>query len=206
MNTSILKLSLLMFAWGVVASLAGHFQFLSHVPPRMAPLLIGGLTVLASFALRRVAWLRDAVATIGLRGLIATHVARFLGIVFLWYHAQGRLPEAFAMRAGWGDIGVATGAVALLLWPAGRSFDRAVFVWNILGALDLFVAVGTAGWLNLMQPGAMREIAQFPLTLVPLWLVPVMLSTHLLMLTGGVRRVEPAGSARIDSTRRAIVT
>ncbi len=73
--------------------------------------------------------------------------------------------------------------------PEGVGFRRALFGWNILGALDLLVAVGTAGWLNVVRPGSMIELSLLPLTLVPLWIVPVLLSTHLVMLPGAFDRV-----------------
>lgn len=182
MNSSVYRLMLLMIAWGAAASLAGYFQLLAHLSPRVVPLLIAGLSVSFSVALRRASWLRSAVASLGVRGLIAPHLGRFLGVAFLWLHAQGRLPAEFAHRAGWGDIATAAGAVILLVLPDGVGFRRALLAWNIFGALDLLVAVGTAGWLNVVRPGSMFEIAKFPLTLVPLWLVPVFLSGHLLML------------------------
>jgi hypothetical protein len=184
MNSSTYRLILLMIAWGCAASLAGYFQLLAHLPPGVVPLLIAGLTVSFSVALRRVASFRATIAMLGVRGQVAPHLVRFIGVAFLWLHAQGRLPAEFAYRAGWGDIATAAGAVALLAWPDGVGFRRALFAWNIFGALDLFVAVGTGGWLNVVRPGSMIEIARFPLTLVPLWLVPVMLSGHLLMLQG----------------------
>jgi hypothetical protein len=182
MNSSISRLVGLMIAWGVAASLAGYFQLLFHLPPAAVPLLVTGLTVGFSIALRRVEWLRTARSVLGTRGLVAPHLIRFVGAVFLWLHAQGRLPAEFAYPAGWGDILVAAGAAILLLRPAGSNFRRALLVWNVLGAVDLLVALGTAGWLNSVRPGSMIEMAGFPLTLIPLWLVPVMLSTHLLMI------------------------
>jgi hypothetical protein len=57
-----------------------------------------------------------------------------------------------------------------------------LFGWNLLGAADLFVAVGTAGWLNATRPGSMIEMATLPLTLIPLWVVPVLLTSHLYLL------------------------
>jgi fatty acid desaturase len=72
--------------------------------------------------------------------------------------------------------------LVLLFWPEGKGFGRAVFWWNIIGAADLLLAVGTGGWLNLTRPGSIIELAGLPLTLVPLWLVPVLLSSHLYLL------------------------
>ena len=44
------------------------------------------------------------------------------------------------------------------------------------------MAVGTAAWLTLTRPGSMVEITELPLTLIPLWAVPVLLSSHILLL------------------------
>jgi hypothetical protein len=88
-------------------------------------------------------------------------------------------PAEFAHRAGWGDIAAAGGALVLLFWPEGAGFRRALLGWNIFGAADLLLAFGTAGWMNLTRPGAMIEMSGLPLTLVPLWLVPVLLSSHI---------------------------
>ena len=182
MNSSLYRLFGLMALWGVMASLAGYFKLFIHLPAFAVPVLVAALTVAFSLALRRVDWLRKATATLGARGLVAPHVVRFVGGLFLWLQAQGRLPAEFAQAAGWGDIAVAVGAVALLVWPERRGFQRALVSWNVLGALDLLIAIGIGGWLNVVCPGSMIELAGFPLTLVPLWLVPILLSSHLLML------------------------
>jgi hypothetical protein len=182
MNSSLYRLFGLMALWGVAASFAGYFELFIHLPTFAVPVLVAALTVAFSLALRRVGWLRDATATLGARGLMAPHVVRFVGGSFLWLQAQGRLPAEFAQAAGWGDIAVAVGAMVLIVWPEGRGFQRALIVWNVLGALDLLIAIGIGGWLNATRPSSMIEMAGFPLTLVPLWLVPVLLSSHLLML------------------------
>ncbi|MEO5959525.1 MAG: hypothetical protein ABIR80_10435, partial [Opitutaceae bacterium] len=108
---------------------------------------------------------------------------------FLWLHTQGRLPAEFAHRAGWGDIVAAAGALALLgVRERERPwFRRALVTWNIFGAADLLMAVGTGGWLNTVRPGSMIELASLPLTLVPLFLVPVMLASHVFLLRGGMQ-------------------
>lgn len=180
MNTPLARLSFILLGWALAASVAGRFQFLFFLPPWAVPLLVAGLTIGLTLLLNR--WLRPAVAELGVRRIVAVHLIRFVGAAFLWMQLQGRLPAEFAHRAGWGDIATAIGAGILLLWPAGRTFNRLLFAWNIFGALDLVVALGTAGWLNVTQPGSMIEASRFPLTLVPLFGVPVLLSTHWLML------------------------
>jgi hypothetical protein len=179
MNPSNRRLVLFLLLWGAAAVVAGSLHLLVHLPAPAVPLLVAGLTIGFSVGLSRVSWLRDAAATVGVRAILAAHLIRFVGIYFLWLHTQGRLPVEFAQRAGWGDIAAAAGALILLFWPEGKGFGRAVFWWNIIGAADLLLAVGTGGWLNLTRPGSMIELAGLPLTLVPLWLVPVLLSSHI---------------------------
>jgi hypothetical protein len=125
---------------------------------------------------------------LGVRLLVAFHVARFIGAFFLWAHAQGQLPATFAYRAGVGDIVVAVGALLLLQMGPGRSFRRGLLIWNVLGVLDLFMALGTAISLNLTQPGVMSGMATLPWALIPLMLVPMMLATHAKMLVWLWRR------------------
>lgn len=187
-----MKFFALLALWGVAAALAGKFGLLGHLPPRLAPVLIAGLTVSFSLALARIPWLRTAVDLFSVRQMIGSHVPRFVGGYFLWLYHEGRLPAEFAQRAGWGDIAAAAGALVLLFWPEGKGFRRALFGWNALAMLDLFVAVGTAGWLNGVRPGSMAEIGQFPLALIPLWLVPVFLSNHIVLFRRG--REWPRGS------------
>ena len=92
------------------------------------------------------------------------------------------MPVEFAYRAGWGDILAATGALMLLPWKDGPWFRRALSLWNVIGLVDLLLAVGTGAWLNATRPGSMIEIVTLPLALVLLWFVPVLLSSHLVLL------------------------
>jgi hypothetical protein len=176
------RLLLLLAGWGLAATVAGAGHLLLHLPPVGVQFLIAGLTIGFSVALARVGWLQAAAAALSVRTILAIHLIRFIGIYFLWLHGQGRLPVEFAERAGWGDIGAAAAALGLLCWPEGPGFRRALFWWNILGAADLFFAVGTAGWLNLTRPGSMIELTGLPLTLIPLWAVPLLLSSHIYLL------------------------
>ncbi len=195
MHSSARKLFLVLAVWGLLASLAGACHLLAHLPPVGAPLLIAGLTLGFSVALARAGGLKAAAVALGVRAILAVHLVRFVGIYFLWLQVQGRLPVEFAQRAGWGDIVAAVGALGLLFWHEGAGFRRGLFWWNLVAAADLFVAVGTAGWLNLTRPGSMVEITGLPLALIPLWVVPVLLSSHIYLLRQHAcahRATEPA--------------
>ena len=182
MKPSPLRPVLLLLLWSAAATVAGAFHLFAHLPPFAIPALIAGLTIGFSLALVRVPWLREAAASIGALPILAAHLVRFVGFYFLWLHGQGRLPVEFAQRAGWGDIAAAGGALALLFWPEGKEFRRALFWWNIIGALDLLLAVGTAAWLNFTRPGSMNELSSLPLSYVPLLLVPLLLPSHIHLL------------------------
>jgi hypothetical protein len=78
-------------------------------------------------------------------------------------------------------------------FAAGRWF----VVWNLLGILDLVVAVSIAGLDSTFATGAPGEItvtpmAQMPLVLVPAFLVPLFLMLH---LTAGAIAPVPTISA-----------
>jgi hypothetical protein len=169
---------ILLAAWGLAAGAAGRVHLLFHLPPYVVPVLIASLTVGFTLAVSRVGWISETVRKISIRQLLAVHVGRFIGFYFVWLYAQGRLPAEFAHRAGWGDVMAAAGALILLFWPEGTGFKRALWLWNAIGLADLLVAVGTAGWLNLTRPGSMIELAGLPLSLVPLWGVPIYMTSH----------------------------
>jgi hypothetical protein len=181
MKTSPLPLVLLLAVWGGAVATAGSVHLLAHLPPVAVPLLVGGLTIAFGWAVGKPGGLRDAVAGLSLRQILAANVLRFLGFLFLWLSLQGRLPAEFADRAGWGDVAVAAGALGLLFLPAGPLFRRGLWFWNLLGLADLVVAVGTAGWLNVARPGSMIAMASLPMVLVPLWLVPAYLIGHVII-------------------------
>jgi hypothetical protein len=175
---SLPRFLILLAVWGLAAVAAGSVHLLLHLPPYAVPVVVAGLTAGFTLAVLRVGWISETVREISSRTLLAFHLIRFVGVYFLWLHAQGRLPAEFAHRAGWGDVIAAAGALVLLFWPEGSGFRRALWLWNAVGLADLFVAVGTAGWLNLTRPGSMIEVAGLPLTLVPLWGVPILMASH----------------------------
>lgn len=178
MKTPARRLLILLSAWALAAGVAGGFQLIAHLPAPAVPLLVASLSIGASVAAGRVGWLKEAIRGMGVREILAAHSIRFVGFYFLWLYSQGRMPAEFAQRAGWGDVAAATGALGLLFWPESAGFRRALFVWNIVGLLDLFLALGTGAWVNVARPGSMIEIAGLPLALVPLMLVPVLIASH----------------------------
>ena len=102
--------------------------------------------------------------------------------------AAGQVPALFAIPAGIGDMLVG----ATSFWVA-RKFDepggrRRAIVFNVLGLTDLIVAV-TLGVTTNPGPAqlffttpAATMLTQFPLTLVPTFLVPLAATLHVISL------------------------
>jgi hypothetical protein len=120
--------------------------------------------------------------------LIRLHVWRVEGIVFLILMLLRQMPPLWAIPAGMGDILVGTTA----LWVA-RDVDtvhgrRRAILWNLLGMLDLIVAVALGVMTN---PGPAQIfhttptselVTYFPLALVPTFLVPLAFTLHVVSL------------------------
>jgi hypothetical protein len=172
----------LVSAWGFAAFVAGAFHAQAKVPPLGLPFLIGVPTVALALGALGTGWVGAGLRALGLPALLLFNVFRFVGFYFIWLQAHGRLPAEFAERAGWGDVVVAAGAVLLLLMPRVRASRGAFLAWNLIGLIDLLIAVGPAAWLSATRPGSMAEITGLPLALIPLWLVPLYLASHVFMM------------------------
>jgi hypothetical protein len=118
--------------------------------------------------------------------LALPHTLRVVGVVFLIVMAMGHLPAAFALPAGLGDIaiGVAAPFVARRL---ARGKGRAGAVrFNVLGILDLAVAVSIAFLLGPFGPfevtPSTAPLRLLPLALIPTTAVPLAIALHIVSL------------------------
>ncbi len=168
-------------AWLGIVLLAGATGFFVRLPFPGAQVIILGLAVATIVAGLTVPGLRAWIDGLPLRALIGFNVFRIMGFVFLAYAARGQLAQVFADRAGWGDIAV--GALALVLVAAGEprtALHRGlIYAWNALGTIDLATAVATATVVTIrgVTPGV-QPVLSLPLVLIPAFLVPIYLATH----------------------------
>jgi len=119
---------------------------------------------------------------------------------FIALYAYGVLPGLFAWPAGLGDMAI--GATAPLVVLALRrqpafAVGRLFRVWNLLGILDLVVAVSLGALSSVLGIGISAGITTFPmgelpLVLVPTFLVPLFVMLHLASLLQA-RRLFVAG-------------
>jgi hypothetical protein len=130
---------------------------------------------------------RSALLGIPLPTLVGLNITRVFGFFFVLLAWSGRLDGPFPQSAGWGDVitGVLAVAVIRLSTQSSAISDRAIWIWNAFGALDLFAAIvlgvtSTNGApLQLIHAGAGSAAVQvLPWALIPTVLVPFYLITH----------------------------
>lgn len=109
-------------------------------------------------------------------------------------YRQGELPYAFAVPGGWGDITIAVLASFLILSGAASGRRRLVFVlWNVVGLIDILFVVATAIRLALTDPLSMAALLRFPLSLLPTFVVPLVIAIHIVLF---VRLKKPSDEPR----------
>ena len=185
--------------------------FLSPLIPLFAALgpALALLAILLSPSVRRV------VAAASLPAMIGLQFYRTIGVVFLILLGLGQVPAHFALPAGWGDIAIGAAAplVALALMRRIPGARALAIGWNVLGLLDLVVAVGMGTGLlaTLLAPGPGARVppvpvmGAFPMILVPAFVVPVSVVLHLLALGRLVREPQP-GSSRLGGADAGALT
>ena len=152
--------------------------------PFVVPILLYLFVSLTSRAFRHF------VRSIDLVTITALQFYRVLGVAMLVLSSRNLLPAVFALPAGWGDIAIGvTAPLAALALASGTSSGRVVFlIWNVLGMLDLIVAVGLGilaariSFGPLAGTGSASVMTVFPMSLIPTFLVPLSFILHLIGL------------------------
>ena len=128
--------------------------------------------------------LRAWIDTVDLRALVLYHTVRFVGIAFLILYAQGKLPYAFAVPGGWGDIVIAVLAIGVAMTSLPIKDRRqwwCVMIWNVLGLIDILMVIGTGLRIGLSDMSQMVALTAFPLSMLPLFIVPLIITTHVVI-------------------------
>jgi hypothetical protein len=123
--------------------------------------------------------LRAWLAEVNLRGFVAFHITRFVGILFLLMSTRGDLSPEWAVPAGWGDIAVALGALLIVVFMRRpETHPDLVRLWNLIGLIDIVAVVVTAARIGMRDPAGLAPLLRFPMSLVPTFIVPVVFATH----------------------------
>lgn len=173
---------LTLLVWLALAVALGASGQLLTLHPPVPQVVLGGLTAAVILAAVVGRSFRTWLFGLGYRQLLAFHLTRFVGVYFLVLYARGVLPYAFAVPGGWGDIAVATWALALvLLVPRLEARPGVVGTWNAVGLVDILFVAGTATRLALANPDSMSALLRLPLSLLPTFLVPLIIATHVIV-------------------------
>lgn len=203
------SVSALLVGWFVVAtatSVAGFYRPASGPPTiqygLLTPIVVGVLAFLTWPLIRRI------VASVPAAWLVGVQFYRVLGVIFVVLYAGRHLPGIFALPAGVGDtlVGILAPFVAASFPRSPEKSVRRVRLWNLLGIADLVIAV-TLGFLTSPSPLQMFAfdrpsglIAMFPLSLIPVFAVPLSILLHFASLQK-LRQDQKAGHRSLRTDR-----
>ena len=180
--------------WLVAACLAGLTGRVAAMVPPLPQVMIGALTLALILSGAFHSGLRAWLTQVNLRGFVAFHLTRYVGIAFLVLYGRGQMSGEFAVTAGWGDIVAATGALAIVMFLRDpMSKPSLLALWNAFGLADILLVVITATRIALHSPEGVQALLVFPMSLVPTFVVPLLIASHVLMIWRLRRlRVKPA--------------
>jgi hypothetical protein len=183
-----LSVTLVLTAWFLlVVSLGavGAFVGPPETPPFPIAIAVGAPLLLFFAWLRLSQSFRDFVLSLDLRLIAGIQAWRWAGFGFLSLYAYDVLPAVFALPAGLGDMAIGITApwilLALVRQP-GFAASAAFIRWNVLGILDLIVALSIGTLSAASTTGAPGEISAAPMATLPLLLIPAFLVPLFLML------------------------
>lgn len=181
MNKKAKPVVLALLAWFCFALAVGVAGWFRSVGAPTVALTVWTLTALALLACWKIQMVREWAGIVDLRWLIALHLARFVGIYFLVLGSRGDLPDGFARPAGIGDIAIATTALLLLFAPQLLTSSRILLIWNAAGLIDIIFVAFAALRFGLKDWQSMAPLRQLPLSLLPTFIVPLIIASHVLI-------------------------
>ncbi len=194
--------------WLVVVFLLGAVGAFARPPGSLpVPILVGATAPLAVFltAYWSSARFRAFILALNLPLAAAIQAWRAGGLGFLALYVYGVLPGVFAWPAGLGDVAIGVTApwvVLALIRRPGFAKSPTFVVWNLLGILDLVVAITTGALSSALASNVPAVVttgpmAQLPLVLIPAYLVPLFVMLHLAALFQA-RRHAPAKHRQVE--------
>jgi hypothetical protein len=179
-------------AWFVLSLTASALRLYVTGPnDRPLPLGLAALTPIAAF----LVWfavspgLRQFTLSLNPKILTMVQSWRVIGFVFLVLATYGILPRAFALPAGWGDIAIGATASFVALKLASPNHRTIFIVWQVLGIVDLVMAVTLGTLARVIDPNAISTAAMtvLPLSLIPTFIVPLLLILHVICIMQATR-------------------
>lgn len=123
------------------------------------------------------------------RWLLLPHTLRLIGLFFLMEASNGQIGKVFALSAGAGDVMTAMIAITFLviLLSGGATTRFAYRLFIAFGVFDFILAFGlgalsAATPIQLFASGEVHRVTEFPIGMVPFFLVPIAMALHWLMV------------------------
>src|SRR5262245_22856956 len=180
---------LLILWFGLIFGLGarGAFVRVGGAPPLSLLAAVMGPVVTFLIAYRVFPAVRESALMADVRFITAIQAWRFGGFAFLALNTYGVLPAHFAWPAGLGDMAIGATAVWMLTALArdpGFAASRTFVIWNVLGILDLVVAISSGAVVPLLfsNVGSTDAMAHLPLVLIPGFFVPGFVILHVIAL------------------------
>jgi hypothetical protein len=172
--------TLVLLGWLCFAVGLGGLFYNARAPAVAATVwMLTGLVLLACW---KITLLRVWVLNVDLSWLVLLHLTRlFAGVYFLVLCQRGQLPCEFARLAGWGDIVVAVLALAVVGAMRTEFAKALLLTWNTLGLIDIIFVVFSALRFGLKDWQSMHTLRELPLSLLPTFLVPLIVASHVLI-------------------------
>jgi hypothetical protein len=186
-----LSLGFIVSGWFLSALILGwHRAFVRPAGSLPVPILLSIAVPVTVFfsAYRSSNRFRNWILSADLNLITGVQAWRFGGFVFLVLYGLNLLPGYFAWPAGLGDMAIAAAApfiVGSLIRNPQFINSKLFLVWNVLGILDLVIAVTLGGlgpifFHNATTPTAL--MARLPMSLIPTFFVPMFILLHLTAL------------------------
>ena len=192
-NASYRKLTLgLLGAWLTFSVGASALHVFENDSDQLAlPIVLAAGTPIALFLVWFLssAGFRHFATSLSPRALTLAQTWRINGFVFLVLYSYGLLPGLFAFPAGLGDMAIGATAPLIARRLANRGHRKGFLVWQLLGIADLVMAVTLGATARLINPQvtAMGAMTVLPLSVVPTFLVPLLLMLHLICIAQALR-------------------
>lgn len=172
--------TLVLLGWPCFAVGLGGWFYKASAPAVAAT--VWTLTAFVLFACWKIASIRVWALNVDVRWLVLFHVTRlFAGAYFLVLCQRDQLPWGFARPAAWGDIGVAVLALAVVSATHTQFAKTLLLIWNAIGLIDIIFVVFSALRFGLKDWQSMHTLRELPLSLLPTFLVPLIIASHVLI-------------------------
>ena len=95
-------------------------------------------------------------------------------------------------------MGIAAIWVLLRCLPVRTPWQRwAFYLWNVAGLLDILAVIGNAIRLYLRDPAFVEPFMSLPLAILPTFVVPIVIVSHVLLFSWARSRESSFESARV---------